>query len=56
MPYKKYLCVLCGYVYDEEKGDPEEGIAAGTRWEDIDDSWVCPECGAMKDDFEMIEV
>ena len=56
MPYKKYLCVLCGYIYDEERGDPEEGISPGTRWEDIDDGWVCPECGAMKDDFEMIEI
>ena len=56
MPYKKYLCLLCGYVYDEEKGSPEEGIEPGTRWEDLADDWVCPECGAMKDDFEMIEV
>lgn len=56
MPYKKYLCLLCGYVYEEEKGDENEGIAPGTRWEDLPDDWVCPECGAMKDDFEMIEV
>jgi len=56
MPYKKYLCLLCGYIYDEEQGAEEEGIAPGTRWQDLPDDWVCPECGAMKDDFEMIEV
>ena len=54
MPYKKYLCILCGYVYDEEQGCPEEGIEAGTRWDDIPEDWMCPECGAMKADFEMI--
>ena len=56
MPYKKYLCLLCGYVYDEEAGAPDEGLEPGTRWEDIPDDWVCPECGAMKSEFEMIEV
>ena len=54
MPHKKYLCLLCGYVYDEEKGSPEEGIEPGTRWEALSEDWVCPECGAMKTDFEMI--
>lgn len=54
--YKKYMCLLCGFVYDEEKGLPEENIAPGTRWEEIPDSWVCPECHAMKEDFQMIEV
>jgi len=49
---KKYTCVVCGYVYDEEKGDPDGGIAAGTKFEDIPDSWVCPVCGASKSDFE----
>lgn len=56
MPYKRYLCLLCGYVYDESMGSPEEGIEAGTRWDDLPDDWVCPECGAMKTDFEMIEL
>lgn len=56
MPYKKYLCLLCGYVYDEEKGDSNEGIDPGTRWEELPEDWLCPECGAMKSDFEMIEV
>lgn len=56
MPYKKYLCLLCGYVYDEEQGSPQEGIEPETRWEDLPEDWVCPDCGAMKTDFEMIEV
>ena len=43
---KKYICVLCGYIYDESLGDPEHGIAAETRWEDIPSDWFCPECGA----------
>lgn len=49
---KKYTCVVCGYVYDEEKGDPDGGIAPGTKFEDIPDSWVCPVCGASKSNFE----
>lgn len=56
MPYKRYMCLLCGYIYDEEKGWPQDGIAPGTRWEDVPLAWCCPECGASKDDFEMIEV
>tara|TARA_A100001015_G_scaffold69031_1_gene76484 strand:- start:2022 stop:2186 length:165 start_codon:yes stop_codon:yes gene_type:complete len=54
MAYKKYMCTLCGYIYDEEHGAPEEGIPAGTLWEDVPEDWVCPECGAMKIDFELI--
>jgi rubredoxin len=54
--YKKYMCVICGYIYDEELGDPEEGLAPGTRWEDIPINWSCPECGAAKEDFEMVEI
>ena len=53
---KKYMCVVCGYIYDEAEGWPEDGIAAGTKWEDVPLSWCCPECGAMKEDFEMVEV
>lgn len=52
---KKWECIVCGWIYDEVKGDPESGLAAGTRWEDVPDDWVCPECGVGKDDFEMIE-
>ncbi len=56
MEYKSYMCVVCGWIYEEEDGLPDEGIAAGTRWEDIPDSFTCPECGAGKEDFEMIEI
>jgi rubredoxin len=53
---KRYMCLLCGLIYDEEKGWPEEGIAAGTLWDDVPYNWKCPECGATKFDFEMVEV
>ena len=49
---KKYVCSICGYVYDEAKGDPDNGIAPGTNWEDLPDDFVCPLCGADKDVFE----
>jgi len=48
----RYVCKVCGYVYDPEKGDPDGGIAPGTKFEDIPDDWVCPVCGASKQDFE----
>ena len=54
--YKKYMCVICGFIYDEDKGLPEEGLAPGTKWEDIPMNWKCPECGAGKEDFEMMEI
>ena len=47
----KYLCTVCGYVYDPAAGDPDSGIAPGTKFEDIPDSWVCPVCGVGKDSF-----
>ena len=50
---KKYVCTICGFVYDEEKGLPDEGIAPGTKWEDAPDDFVCPECGVGKDMFEV---
>jgi rubredoxin-NAD+ reductase len=53
---KKYICLLCGLIYDEALGWPEDGIAPGTRWEDIPPNWCCPECGASKFDFEMHEI
>lgn len=56
MSYKKYICMLCGFIYDEENGWPQEGITPGTRWEDVSDEWQCPDCGAMKSDFEMVEI
>jgi len=48
----KYVCGVCGYVYDPEIGDPDSGITPGTKWEDISEDWVCPVCGAGKDMFE----
>ena len=54
--YKTYMCLICGYIYDEAEGWPDDGIAAGTRWEDIPAGWCCPECGARKEDFEMVEI
>jgi len=56
MQYKTYMCVICGWVYEEESGWPEDGIAPGTRWDDVPLTWTCPECGAGKEDFEMIEI
>ena len=53
--YKTWRCLACGYIYDEAEGWPDDGIAPGTRWEDIPAGWCCPECGARKDDFEMVE-
>lgn len=52
--FKKYLCVVCGYIYDEEAGDQDTGIAPGTRWADVPADWICPDCGATKDDFELM--
>ena len=54
--YKTWMCLICGWIYDEEAGLPDEGIAPGTRWEDVPMNWTCPECGARKDDFEMVAV
>lgn len=47
----RYVCEICGYVYDPEQGDPDNGVAPGTKWEDVPDDWECPVCGASKDDF-----
>jgi len=51
----KYRCLLCSYVYDPAVGDPDNGVASGTAFDDIPDTWVCPECGAGKDQFEPVE-
>ncbi|WP_422568386.1 rubredoxin, partial [Buttiauxella gaviniae] len=53
---KKWQCFFCSYIYDEALGAPAEGIPAGTRWEDVSDEWICPECGATKEDFAMLEI
>lgn len=49
---EKYVCKVCGYVYDPENGDPDNGIEPGTKYVDLPDDWVCPVCGAGKVDFE----
>lgn len=53
---KKWQCMVCEFQYDEAMGLPEEGIPAGTRWEDVPEDWCCPDCGVGKEDFEMVEV
>ena len=51
----KYVCTLCGYVYDPAQGDPDNGVKPGTSFNDLPDDWECPVCGASKDDFEKEE-
>ena len=53
--FRKYECIVCGYIYDEAEGVPDEGIPPGTRWEDIPDDWLCPDCGVGKEDFDLID-
>src|SRR5690606_19002732 len=55
-PYRSWMCVVCGFIYDEAAGLPDDGIPPGTRWEDIPETWTCPDCGVTKDDFEMVAV
>ena len=55
-PYRTWMCLVCGFVYDEAAGSPDDGLAPGTRWEDVPANWACPECGARKEDFEMVEL
>ncbi len=52
---KKYVCNLCGYIYDPAIGDPDNGVAAGTAFADLPEDWVCPDCGAGLEDFEPAE-
>ena len=53
---KTYICIVCGFVYDEAQGRPEEGIAAGTFWSAVPGDWSCPDCGVAKVDFEVVEI
>jgi len=53
---KKYMCMVCGWIYDEAQGWPKEQIAPGTKWADVPEDWCCPECGVSKNDFEMVEI
>lgn len=49
---EKWICSVCDYVYDPEKGDPDNGVDPGTAWEDVPDDWECPLCGVGKEDFD----
>lgn len=51
-PFAKWHCVTCGHIYDEALGDPDTGVAPGTRWADVPDDWYCPDCGATKEAYE----
>ena len=53
---KTYMCLICGWIYDEAAGFPDDDIAPDTAWDDITITWTCPECGAQKSDFEMVEL
>jgi rubredoxin len=53
---KKWQCIVCGFIYDESIGIPEDGISPGTSWNDIPEDWYCPDCGVSKSDFEMTEI
>jgi rubredoxin len=54
--FKRYMCLGCGFLYDEALGLPDLGIAPGTRWADVPDDFVCPDCGTPKRLFEMVEI
>jgi len=51
-----WMCLICGWVYDESAGCPEHGLPPGTRWQDVPLNWTCPDCAARKDDFEMVQI
>ena len=53
---RTWMCLICGWIYDEAAGSPEDGLAPGTAWSDVPMNWTCPECGARKEDFEMVQL
>lgn len=53
---KNYMCLICGWIYSEADGWPDDGIVPGTLWSDVPEDWYCPECGVSKVDFEMVEI
>ena len=55
-PFKTFQCGACGFIYDEAEGLPDEGFPPGTRWADIPDDWVCPDCSMAKAQFDMAEI
>jgi rubredoxin len=52
---RRYRCFYCNHVYDEAQGDPDSGLAPGTRWDDVPADWCCPVCGAAKADYALVE-
>lgn len=52
---RKWRCIICNHIYDEAEGDPDSGVLPGTKMEDVPDDWCCPDCGAAKADFELIQ-
>jgi len=55
-PWRVWVCVLCGFLYDESMGMPEAGIQPGTVWADVPEDWICPDCSVPKSDFELVEI
>ncbi len=55
-PLQTWMCLICGWIYDETRGSPDDGLAPGTRWQDVSQDWICPDCGAGKNDFEMVAI
>jgi len=55
-PWRTYMCVVCGFIYKEAEGWPDDGLPPGTRWEDVSELWTCPDCGVSKSDFEMMQI
>ena len=53
---RTWMCLICGWIYDEAAGDPDHGIPPGTAWANVPMNWTCPECGARKEDFEMVQI
>ncbi|ATU67421.1 rubredoxin [Piscinibacter gummiphilus] len=53
---RTWMCLICGWIYDEATGDPDHDIAPGTPWDQVPMNWTCPECGARKEDFEMVQI
>ncbi|MFM9937210.1 MAG: rubredoxin [Novosphingobium sp.] len=53
--FRRYSCLNCSHVYDEAAGDPDSGLAPGTRWDDVPGDWICPECGSEKRDYILID-
>ena len=54
-PFRKYECVICGFIYDEAEGLTDDGFPPGTRFEDLPEEWECPDCGISKSDFDLLE-